>query len=147
MKFSIDIIFRILFFLIILFLIIFNIWAQLPFFKNSLHHFTGHQKLILGREFVPLIPFLKDVPLVGYKTCLTSSHPLTDVDLMEDYQQAQFILVPTMVDYFHPFDYRYLIVQCPDINWLRKIQGQLSSRGAVRMFDGVLLLDRKRNLQ
>ena len=146
MKFSIDIIFRKLFLFIILFLIIHNFWVQLPSFRISLHHFKSRQKLILGREFVPLIPFLKGVSWAGYKTCLNSSHPLTDADLMGPYQQAQFILVPTVVDYYHPFDYRYLIVQCPDINLLRKIQGQLSSRGAVRIFDGVLLLDRKRNL-
>ena len=146
MKFSIDIIFRFLFLFIIVFFIIYNIFVQLPTFKVSLHHFKKHQKLSIGREFVPLIPFLKDVSWVGYQTCLNSSDPLTDADLMQPYQQAQFILVPTIVDYYHPFDYRYLVFQCSDIHLLRKIQGQLSSKGTVRIFDGVLLFDRKRDL-
>ena len=137
-----NIMFRPILLFIILFLIFLNTMFQLPRFINSIHILKTYQLRPIGREFVPLIPFLRKAQWVGYMTCLNSSHPLTDVDIMGPYQQAQFVLVPTILDYFHPFDYHYLILQCPDAVGLRSIQGRISSYVTLKAFDGVSLLYR-----
>ena len=133
-----------IFLFIILFLISFNFLFQLPGYINSIHILKTYQLRPIGREFIPLIPFLKKVQWAGYMTCLDSSHPLTDVAIMGPYQKAQFVLVPTILDYFHPFDHHYLILQCPNVVSSDQLRGQLSSYGILKTFDGVSLLHRKK---
>jgi hypothetical protein len=143
MKSLINIMFRIFFLVIILYLILFNFRTQLPSFISAIRILKHHQAHSIGREFVALIPYLSNVPYAGYISCVDSSHPLTDVAIMGPFQEAQFILAPTILDYFHPFDYHYLILQNPDVVCPRKIQRQLSSYVILKNFNGVSILYRK----
>jgi len=113
MRGSKEQILRFVFLFIILFFILFNFKTQLPRFINSIRVLKNYHVRPLGGEFVHLVPFLKNGQRVGYMTCLKSSHPLTDVAVMGPYQQAQYVLAPAILDYFHPFDHQYIILECP----------------------------------
>ena len=135
---------RSIFLFLVLFFISFNFIIQLPLLINSRHVLKAHQVQPIGRRFIPLIPFLKQVSWAGYATCLNSSGPLTDVAIMGPYQKAQYALAPTILDYFHPFDYHYLVYQCPGRMAPSQFQGKLSSYVIVKTFRGVTLLSRKK---
>jgi len=65
-----------------------------------------------GDKFVPLRPYLIGVRKVGYYTDQTSENPITDVNIMKDYQQAQYALSPTILDYYHGLNYELIIFNC-----------------------------------
>jgi hypothetical protein len=134
-------------FLVIIFLLIFlNFTFLFPHFIDAIHILKTHQVRSIERKFSPLIPYLKGVRWVGYMTCLNSSHPLTDVAIMGPYQLAQFVLSPTILDYYHPLDYQYIIYQCP--KRIKQTQGTRKPSNYVNLktFDGVSLLFRKKVL-
>jgi hypothetical protein len=133
------------FLLIILFLIFFNFFSQLPSFFNVVRILKTHQIQSIGREFIALSSYLRSVPSVGYMTCLNSSHPLTDTAIMGPYQQSQFVLSPTILDYLHPLDYRYIILQCPYQAAQEQIQRRLKADIILKSPDGILLLYRKKD--
>jgi len=116
---------RSIFLFFVLFFISFNFIIQLPLLINSRHVLKAHQVQPIGRRFIPLIP-------------------LTDVAIMGPYQKAQYALAPTILDYFHPFDYHYLVYQCPGRMAPSQFQGKLSSYVIVKTFRGVTLLSRKK---
>lgn len=67
-----------------------------------------------GATFLSLRPGLKGVPMAGYFTDRTSTHPSTDVGVMFPYQQAQYALSPTLLDYYHPFAYEWTVFNTKD---------------------------------
>lgn len=137
---------RLFFLLIILFLIFFNFSKQLPLFIDSVRILKTHQVQPIGREFIWLSYYLRGVQSSGYMTCLNSSHPLTDAAIMGPYQMAQFVLSPTILDYFHPLDYRTIVLQCPDQVITKPIQRRLSAYIILKSFGGVSLWYRKKDL-
>lgn len=141
-----QLVLRSVFLFIVLFFITFNIISLLPFYINSLHSLKTYQPRPIGSEFIPLFPYLKGVPWAGYITCQESSRPSTDVAVWGPYQQAQFVLSPTILDYFHPLDYRYLISRCPDPAGQKQLRKRLSSYMTLKSFNGVSLLYRKKGL-
>jgi len=135
---------RLFFLFIILLLIILNFFNQGPCFVNSARILKAHRIQSIGQEFLPLVFYLRGSPTVGYMTCLNSSHPLTDVAIMGPYQQAQFVLAPTILDYFHPLDYAFIVYQCPNQGGSGP-DDKLAYYGVLKSFNGVSLLYRKKD--
>ena len=133
---------QILFLSILLLLLFFNFYNQFPFILRCYHLVKSHQIQSIGESFIPLRPYVKHIQRAGYMNCRYSSHPLTDVSIMGPYQEAQFILSPLMLDYFHAKNYRYIILQCPDDLMQRNIKDQLSAKTLFATPEGIVLLDR-----
>ncbi|MBF0503492.1 MAG: hypothetical protein HQL14_00165 [Candidatus Omnitrophica bacterium] len=131
---------------IVVFLTFFNLFNQLPRLFYFVHILKTHHVSLIGREFAPLSPYLKGTPTAGYMTCLHSSNPLIDTAIMGPYQQAQFVLSPTILDYFHPLDYRAIIYQCPDEPTSKQIHKRLGPYMIFKSFKGVSLLFRMKGL-
>ena len=132
---------RLFFLFIILLLIILNFFNQGPCFVNSARILKAHRIQSIGQEFLPLVFYLRGSPTVGYMTCLNSSHPLTDIAIMGPYQQAQFVLNPTILDNIHPIDHRFLILYCPEGETLD--QGEFTSYMILKSVKDFSLLYRK----
>ena len=138
--------FQHLFLIFILILILLNFITELPFYINYSARLKHHSWAFAGREFLALIPYLKNVPWAGYLTCVSSSDPRIDPFVMGPYQQAQFILSPTILDFYHPYDYTYIIVQCPDNPRYYSSNHRLATFLPIWSFDGFVLLSRKKGL-
>lgn len=136
--------FRLIYLCIVLFFIAFNFISRLPYYNFSLHIIKAHQVPSIGQEYIPLYPYLKKVQWAGYMTCQDSSHPLTDTAIMGGYQQAQFVLSPTILNYLHPYDHRYIVLQCPDDVKVSRIRKRLSADIILKTKDGILLLYRRK---
>ncbi|MDE1920408.1 MAG: hypothetical protein KGJ09_02240 [Candidatus Omnitrophica bacterium] len=132
------------FLLIILFFICSNFRAQWPYFKEDIQRIKDRRIVRIGPEFKFLAPYLRNVDGAGWATCLKSSHPSTDVAIMGPYQQAQFVLSPTILNYIHPFDYRYVVFQCPPEARQKYVEKYWSRYIVLKNDGGVSLLYRKR---
>ena len=135
---------RLFFLLIIVVFCCFNLSNRLVFLSRVFPLIKKEQAPVIGGEFVPLAPYLEHVRFSGYMTCLDSPDPLTDVRIMGPYQQSQFALTGTFIDYFHPLDYSYLVLDCPDRSKVGPFIRKLSAYKVLKFFNGVLLLDRKK---
>ena len=130
-----------IFLAVVLFLIFFNFFIQFPNFTHTVHGLKAHQPSRLGHEFIPFVPFLQKVRWAGYATCRHSDDPNTDVTIMGPYQQAQFVLNPTILDNIHPIDHRFLILYCPEGETLD--QGEFTSYMILKSVKDFSLLYRK----
>ncbi|MDE2222776.1 MAG: hypothetical protein KGK03_06870 [Candidatus Omnitrophica bacterium] len=138
---------HVLFLLVILFVICCNFYAQWPNFKSDILMIRKHQADQIGTEFAVLAPYLKNVDWAGFATCVESSHPATDVAVMGPYQQAQFVLSPTILDYIRPLDYPYVVFQCPSVALQKHIERHLSHYIVLKHTKRVSLLYRKKGAQ
>ena len=137
--------FQLIFLCVFLFFLILNLRLEVSFFIHSIHIFKTQQVQPIGVQFIPLIPYLSKVPWAGYITCLDSSHPLTDVAIMGPYQQAQYVLSPTILDYFHPLHYRYIVLHCPHRADQRLVKIALPGFINLMGSNGISILYRKKD--
>jgi hypothetical protein len=134
---------RLVFLFLILLSIAFNFKGQWPYLQDCAYRIKTHQIDQIGAGFRGLSGYLRRADEAGYMSCRNSAHPFSDVAVMEPYQQAQFVLSPTILDYFHPLDYSYIILECPQKDIPQGTLAQLSSYKILSKADGVLLFYRK----
>jgi hypothetical protein len=127
--------------LLALILIFFNFYHQIPAYLRAKESLKS-QPAVLGQEFLPLRPYVTNASFAGYINCRESSHPLTDPNIMGPYQVATTVLSPLILDYYHPYDHRYVLLQCPSDEIASKIQEQLKAMVVAQTKEGIRWLDR-----
>jgi len=132
---------KFIFFSILLFVSVLNFSAQSPGILWLIRSLAYPQAPV-GARFISLRPYLSHISTAGYINCRPSANPERDTAIMGPYQQAQFILSPVILDYYHPQDYRYIILQCPNSDVQDVIRKKLSARILFDGPNGVQLLDR-----
>ena len=77
---------------------------------------TGHPLILSenppGRDFLPLKPYLENIPVAGYYTDRYDAHFWNSAKGSRIYQQAQYALAPTLLDVKQCFDHNYVIFEC-----------------------------------
>ena len=132
-----------LFLCLIVCIVIRNAFIQYPRIDHSINIIKHDAAPLIGQDFVMLIPYVHKIHSAGYINCRKSSHPLTDTAIMGPYQQAQFVLSPLILDYYHPTEYRYIIMDCYDDGVdLLAFQKRLGAHTVVTTPKGILLLER-----
>lgn len=67
-----------------------------------------------GQVFIGLRPYLKDILEAGYYNDHRAVMAFSDFNSMFSYQQSQFCLSPTLLDYYNPFAHEFIIFNCKD---------------------------------
>ena len=132
-----------IFLLIILVLAAVNLFTLVPIFIRSIERLKNGPTQTIGGAFVPLVPYVRNIPSAGFMTCQESTHPLTDVAVMGPYQQAQFVLSPVILDYYHPLDHSHIVLYCPAADKQKQIVERLRAHVIYKTRTGSLLLERR----
>jgi hypothetical protein len=89
-----------------------------PAFLRSM--VTGHPLTVSenppGRDFLALIPYLKNAPIAGYYTDRYNENFWNSDIASRIYQQAQYALAPTLLDVEKCFEHAYIIFECQYAN-------------------------------
>jgi hypothetical protein len=105
-----------------------NMFFQIPTLIKYYNFLKLKPHISLRREFIVFGPYLDKVPIAGYMSCANSPHPLIDPEVMRPFQQARFVLAPTVLDYVHPLDHAYILLQCPDALKQMQLAKQFSAK-------------------
>ena len=118
-----------------------NLYYQFP---CVLHDYSNLQNLQSppGQIFVSLRPYLKNVSWAGFYIDSRNVKAFDDVKGMFLYEQAQFCLSPTLLDYYDPLKYEFVIFIFKDRTAaLRKIS-ELHGHVVVITREGLILARR-----
>jgi len=124
------------------FQIVINTWKQIHLFLG--YPFLFSSQSYPGKDFLGLRSYLKSIPMAGYYSDWPSSHPLTDAHTMFAYQQAQYALSPTLLDYYHPFTYKWIVLNCHDHRTEERLLKELNVSIVVRLPNGLAIGHREK---
>lgn len=119
-----------------------NIYMELRDSQFFVQELKTNPPEILGGDFIPLHPYLSQIPWAGYVPCYESPSPAYDVNLMAPFQQAQFVLSPTLLDYYNALKYPWVILYCPEPNTLEQKLRSITAKPVVVLNNGVALAHR-----
>ncbi len=85
-----------------------------------------------GEKFAVLRPHLSGIKKVGYFTDWSSPNPMRDTVIMGDFQMAQFVLSPCLIDYFGWTEYSYIVFNCIS---QQSARAKMKEIGAIPLFE------------
>lgn len=102
----------------VLIAILINFYYQAFYVLNNARNFPRLQSPP-GHIFIGLRPYLKNIPWAGYYSDNKTANAYADVNSMFAYQQAQYSLSPTLLDYYKPFKHEFIIFNSKDLTSLQ----------------------------
>ena len=106
-------------------------------FKSLL---TAHVFFPPGYPYLPLKPYLSNVKMAGFYTDWESPQPAIDPVTMGQFQSAQYVLSPTLLDYFHALNHEFIIFYCTKPETEEITVTKIGAIPLVRLANGILLL-------
>lgn len=120
--------------------ILLNLFAEINYSAKTLKDLPHIDVTPPGEPFAPLRPFLAHIPMAGYYTDQSSSNPGMDAGIMGLFQQAQYTLSPTLLDFFHGLDYEYIIFYCSNRKVENEKMAELNAVPIARIANGITLV-------
>ncbi len=96
-----------------------------------------------GEHFLGLHRYLRGVRFVGYDSDRRTKSPFTNSAFAYAYQQAQYALSPTLLDYMNYSRHRMVILRYTDRNKLIRKIDELDGKILYNLSDKIILIRRE----